>query len=137
MPNIGLGLDKPLLEWLDAYTFPLESQYKDDHFARHVYHKVVENLIASGTTTACYFATIYEKTTKVLTDEILKQGQRALIGKVSSNRLCPDYYIEASTEQSVKDNIEFIQYVLGKNVSCVVSKTKNDILILSQFRRTI
>ena len=117
MPNIGLGLDKPLLEWLDAYTFPLESQYKDEKFAHHVYRNVVKNLLESGTTTACYFATIYEKTTKVLTDEILRQGQRALIGKVSSNRLCPDYYIEASTDQSIKDNIEFIKYVLAKNVS--------------------
>lgn len=41
MPNIGLGLDKPLLEWLDAYTFPLESEYKNDGFAQKVYEQVV------------------------------------------------------------------------------------------------
>lgn len=41
MPNIGLGLDKPLLEWLDTYTFPLESQYSDVEFARKIYRKVV------------------------------------------------------------------------------------------------
>ena len=41
VPNIGLGLDKPLMEWLNAYTFPMETQYKDKEFARHVYQKVV------------------------------------------------------------------------------------------------
>lgn len=41
VPNIGLGLDKPLMEWLNAYTFPMETQYKDKEFARHVYRKVI------------------------------------------------------------------------------------------------
>jgi guanine deaminase len=41
VPNIGLGLDLPLMDWLNAYTFPLETQYKDDAFAKHVYEKVV------------------------------------------------------------------------------------------------
>ena len=41
VPNIGLGLDLPLMDWLNAYTFPLESEYKNDAFASHVYEKVV------------------------------------------------------------------------------------------------
>lgn len=41
MPNIGLGLDMELLDWLKEYTFPMESQYKDTEYAKHVYEKVV------------------------------------------------------------------------------------------------
>lgn len=41
MPNIGLGLDKPLIDWLNTYTFPLETEYKDVTFAKQVYEKVV------------------------------------------------------------------------------------------------
>lgn len=41
VPNIGLGLDKPLMDWLNTYTFPMETQYKDNAFAKHVYEKVV------------------------------------------------------------------------------------------------
>lgn len=41
VPNIGLGLDMPLMEWLNAYTFPMETEYKNKDFGRHVYHKVV------------------------------------------------------------------------------------------------
>ncbi|XP_053698074.1 guanine deaminase [Sabethes cyaneus] len=115
IPNIGLGLDKDLLGWLNAYTFPLESQYKDAGFAEQVYRTVVRDTLASGTTCACYFATIYNNSNKVLTEEIIRQGQRAFVGKVSSNRCCPDFYIESGTDASVKDNIEFIEYVLAKN----------------------
>ncbi len=41
VPNIGLGYDRPLLEWLDTYTFPLESKYGNEEFAASVYEKVV------------------------------------------------------------------------------------------------
>lgn len=44
VPNIGLGLDKSLLDWLNSYTFPLETQYKDDEFTKHVYEKVVVSI---------------------------------------------------------------------------------------------
>ncbi|XP_055618270.1 guanine deaminase [Toxorhynchites rutilus septentrionalis] len=118
-PNIGLGMDKDLLGWLNAYTFPLEAQYRDGEFARQVYSAVVRDTIASGTTCACYFATIYNESNKVLTEEIIRQGQRAFVGKVSSNRLCPDYYVESSTETSIRDNIDFIEFVLSKNVDRV------------------
>lgn len=48
MPNIGLGLDMGLLDWLNTYTFPLEAEYKDEDFARHVYkHTVVSSFLYS------------------------------------------------------------------------------------------
>lgn len=40
-PNLGIGYDVPLLEWLDIYTFPLESKYQDDNFAKNIYSAVV------------------------------------------------------------------------------------------------
>lgn len=45
VPNIGLGLDKPLMDWLSAYTFPMEAHYNDNAFAKHVYEKVVVRFI--------------------------------------------------------------------------------------------
>lgn len=39
--QIGLGLDMPLLEWLNTYTFPLEAKFTDQDFAAKVYTKVV------------------------------------------------------------------------------------------------
>jgi len=40
-PNVGLGYDKTLLEWLETYTFPLEASYGDEKFATRVYEAVV------------------------------------------------------------------------------------------------
>lgn len=40
-PQIGVGYDKQLLEWLDTYTFPLEKKYTNLEFAKHVFNVVV------------------------------------------------------------------------------------------------
>lgn len=110
-PNLGLGLDLPLLQWLETYTFPLESNYKDKQFAQKVYETVIRRTIECGTTTATYFATNYKESSLILAEEATKQGQRAFIGKVCSDRLSPDYYIE-TTSNSLRDTEEFIVNVL-------------------------
>ncbi|CAB3388654.1 Hypothetical predicted protein [Cloeon dipterum] len=66
-PNVGLGYDKTLLEWLDTYTFPLEASYSDAAFAEKVYQAVVRRTLNAGTTTACYFATIHSYSNDVYT----------------------------------------------------------------------
>ncbi|KAK9504433.1 hypothetical protein O3M35_010767 [Rhynocoris fuscipes] len=106
-PNICLGMDKPLLEWLDAYTFPLEKKYKDVNFAENVYKYTVNTTLNCGTTTACYYATIHRKSTEKLAQIASELGQRALIGKVNMNQNSPDDYIE-TTEESLKETEEFI-----------------------------
>jgi len=40
-PNLGLGYDKTLLDWLETYTFPLERQYTDQELAEKVFEIVV------------------------------------------------------------------------------------------------
>lgn len=117
-PNIGLGLDLPLLPWLETYTFPLEAAYKDTDFARKVYATVVRRTISSGTTLAAYFATNHKDGSLILAEEAMKQGQRALIGKTCSNACSPDYYIE-KTEDSLRDTETFINGVINLNSSLV------------------
>ncbi|KAG9328275.1 hypothetical protein JZ751_015424, partial [Albula glossodonta] len=62
----GTALDMPLLQWLNTYTFPVEAKYKDLDFSQDVYTKVVKRTLKNGTTTACYFATIYTDSTLLL-----------------------------------------------------------------------
>jgi len=40
-PNLGLGYDKTLLSWLEAYTYPLERLFRDREFSENVFDKVV------------------------------------------------------------------------------------------------
>jgi guanine deaminase len=36
--NAGNGLDMPLLEWLETYTFPAETRFKDPAYAKKSAH---------------------------------------------------------------------------------------------------
>ena len=43
-PMLGMGMDLPLLDWLDAYTFPVEARFADRDYARLVYRQLAEDL---------------------------------------------------------------------------------------------
>ncbi|VVD03711.1 guanine deaminase [Leptidea sinapis] len=112
-PNIGLGLDKPLMEWLDKYTFPLERRYSDLQFAADVYTKVVKGLLKNGTTTVCYFGSLHLKGTLELVNSVIKCHQRALVGKVSMNMPnSAGYYNDTAKE--LKDTEDFVRRVREK-----------------------
>jgi guanine deaminase len=112
-PQLGKALDVPLEVWLQKYTFPLEARYADLEFAEPVYESLVESLLANGTTTALYFATIHLPATELLADICLRRGQRALIGRVAMDdpEQCPDYYRDMSAKTGTADTRAFIDYV--------------------------
>lgn len=57
----GTATDKPLMDWLEHYTFPSEARLGADlHEAREVYAGVVHQTLRQGTTTAMYFATVHQ-----------------------------------------------------------------------------
>jgi len=111
--QLGQALDVPLEIWLEKYTFPLEAKYADLDFARPRYEALVDDLLANGTTTAMYFATVDAAPTRLLTDICIGKGQRALVGKVAMDDPvgCPDYYRDASAEAAVADTRALIDYI--------------------------
>ncbi|KAB2841758.1 amidohydrolase family protein, partial [bacterium] len=46
----GTGMDLPLLEWLQKYTFPCEARFADTDFARVAYEKSIKRHLKCGTT---------------------------------------------------------------------------------------
>jgi guanine deaminase len=110
----GTGYDKPLLGWLESYTFPRESKFGDLNFAEKCYRHVVKRTLASGTTTSCYYATIHSESSLLLGDICSELGQRAFIGKVCMDRNAPDYYIETS-ESCCADTMDFVQKLMSRN----------------------
>ncbi|XP_059478855.1 guanine deaminase isoform X2 [Neocloeon triangulifer] len=117
-PNVGLGYDKTLLQWLETYTFPLEASYSNETMAQKVYEAVVKRTLGAGTTTACYFATIHKGSTLILARQCVQQGQRALIGKVNMNANSPENYREV-TQNSTRDTEDFIKEIRALQVSRV------------------
>jgi guanine deaminase len=112
-PQSGGALHLPLYDWLQQCTFPLEAKYADTEFAQKVYSSLVETLIANGTTTALYFATVHLESSKLLADICHKKGQRGLVGKVAMDNPdeCPDYYRDVTTEQGLDDTRTLIEYI--------------------------
>ncbi|WP_205737832.1 guanine deaminase [Granulosicoccus antarcticus] len=102
-PQLGKALHLPLQDWLNHYTFPLEARYQDIDFARQVYPSLVRALLANGTTTAMYFATVHEEATELLAATCLALGQRAYVGRVAMDdpQQCPDYYRDSDAQAAV------------------------------------
>lgn len=112
-PQLGTALDLPLEEWLDTYTFPLEARYADTGFAARVYGQLVRDLLASGSTTAVYFATIHDAATCILADSCIVEGQRAFVGRVAMDHpdTCPDYYRDASAQAAIEGTRRVIGHI--------------------------
>ncbi|XP_056379070.1 guanine deaminase isoform X2 [Hyla sarda] len=111
---IGTGMERPLLEWLEYTTFPIEDTFSDVEIASNIYRTVVRRTLKFGTTTACYFATIHTDASIVLADTASQYGQRAFIGKV-----CMDHndvyekYCETS-EESIRETERFVEALKKK-----------------------
>jgi len=103
-PHLGKALDVPLNVWLEQYTFPLEARCADLDHAERVYQSLVDTLLANGTTTVMYYATIHREASTRLAAICLEHGQRALVGKLSMDHpeQCPDYYRESSTAAAIE-----------------------------------
>lgn len=106
-PNIGLGLDKELLPWLDIYTFPEESKYGDLEYAKLVYSKLIQDLWKVGTTRAVVFSSVHKESTKLLMDMFIEAGLGAYVGKVNMDRNTCQELIE-ETQMSILETEEII-----------------------------
>ncbi|KAI1814485.1 guanine deaminase [Poronia punctata] len=110
-PNVGIFGKSTLLDWLNKYTFPMEASLKDLPKARRVYTRCVRRMLANGTTTAAYFATIDVDATNLLADLCYTMGQRAFIGRVCMDHLGPDYYLDESPDHVISATRATIDHI--------------------------
>ncbi|KAG7529026.1 hypothetical protein FFLO_05819 [Filobasidium floriforme] len=110
-PNLGLGQEYQLLDWLSNVTFPREAMFSDSTYATAVYEEVVKRTLAVGVTTASYYASLHESASKILAETTLRAGQRALIGKCNMDRNCPPEYREPSAKDSIEATRALISHV--------------------------
>ena len=69
-----------------------------------------------GTTTICYFASLYIEACTILAQKVHKYGQRAFIGKLNMNVARDDGYYE-TTENSFTNTLNFIDDIAKLEVS--------------------
>ena len=104
---MGMGMDLPLLEWLDAYTFRTEARYADLDFARTVYRQLARDLISWGTTRVVMFASRHTDATLILMEELERAGVTGLVGKVNMDRNGGP--AQEATEESVRETIRWLE----------------------------
>ena len=103
----GTGMDKPLLQWLEAYAFPTEAKYSDPDYARKQYRILARDLIQNGTTRVAMFSSLHTDATLILMEELEKAGVTGYVGKVNMDRNAPPYLCE-TTEQSEKETLRWL-----------------------------
>jgi len=104
----GLGMDYELLEWLESYTFPEESKYRNYGYARAAYSALVQDLVNGPNTRSCLFATIHLPATRLLMDLLEESGLVSMVGKVNMDRNCPAYICEDSAARSAEDTCQWL-----------------------------
>lgn len=107
----GQGQGLHILQWLDQVAFLNESLFKDPNHARRVYPLVVMGMLRQGVTTASYYGSLHGEATNILADTCLELGQRALIGKCNMARNAPDFYRDASVEESLQVTRDCIKHI--------------------------
>ena len=107
-PMLGMGMDLPLLDWLNTYTFPTEAHFKDVEVARKVYSKLAKELVANGTTRVCMFSSLHVDATLVLMEELEKAGICGYVGKVNMDRN-GGADLQETTEESISETLRWIE----------------------------
>ena len=105
----GLGMDMELLDWLNTYTFPEESKYRDPAYADRAYDIFTRHLLRSTTTRVSVFATVHREATTLLMEKLDRAGLRGFVGKVNMDRNCADTLREASAAASLEDTERWIE----------------------------
>ncbi|WP_042958909.1 guanine deaminase [Erwinia tasmaniensis] len=96
-----------LLEWLNRYTFPVESQYHCAQHAAKMSAFFLEQLLSNGTTSALIFGTVHPQSVDALFAAASKLDMRLIAGKVMMDRNAPDDLTE-TPEESDRQTRELI-----------------------------
>ena len=99
--NLGMGLDKELLEWLETYTFPEEEKFSQLDYSKKIFDLILKDLIRQGTTRVVFYSSIHQASTELLMEMCHQAGIHAYVGKVNMDQNC-SFGLKETTEGSIK-----------------------------------
>lgn len=118
-PMLGMGMDLPLLDWLDTYTFRTEARFEDLDYARRVYRRLARDLITSGTTRVSAFASRHTDATLILMEELEKAGVTGYVGKVNMDRNAGPSQEE--TAESLSETLRWLENCRFTNIRPILT----------------
>jgi len=96
-----------LLDWLERYTFPVESRFGDPEHAREVAEFFVQELLRNGTTTAMVFATTHAASVDAIFEAADARSMRIVAGKVLADRNVPEQ-VRDTADSGFEDSANLI-----------------------------
>lgn len=79
-----------LLDWLNTYTFPEETRFRDSQHGRRIARLFLDEMIRHGTTTVAAFCSVHRESTEAFFAEALARNMRVVAGKVMMDRNAPE-----------------------------------------------
>ena len=91
LPQTGMvgAYGEQLLDWLNTYTFPCESQFADKAHADEVADIFIKELLRNGTTTALVFGSVHPQSVNSFFEAAEQLDLRMIAGKVMMDRNAP------------------------------------------------
>ena len=106
-PMLGMGMDLPLLDWLNTYTFRHRGPVRRPGLARRTYRRLASDLITNGTTRVCMFS-LHTEATWILMEELERAGVTGYVGKVNMDRNALPGILQETTEESVSETLRWL-----------------------------
>lgn len=97
-----------LLEWLNQYTFPTETKFKDKTYAHQVAEVFLDELLRNGTTTALVFTSVFPQSVDAFFEAAEQRNLCMIAGKVMMDRNAPDSICDTA-ESSYQQTKALIQ----------------------------
>ena len=97
-----------LLDWLNTYTFPVESSFKDPLKAAAVAKVFINQLLNNGTTTALVFCSVHAESVDALFTEAQAHNMRIIAGKVMMYCNAPNDVLDTA-QTSYEQSKQLIQ----------------------------
>ena len=103
-----------LLEWLENYTYPLETHFSDKKYADRVASLFLNTLLTNGTTTALVFPTVHKESVDAFFEQAQARNLRMICGKVLMDRNAPEKLTDTA-ERGYQESKELIAKWHGKD----------------------
>ncbi|NWC10878.1 guanine deaminase [Pseudomonas agarici] len=107
LPQTGMvgAYGEQLLDWLNTYTFPCESQFADPAHAEEVADIFIKELLRNGTTTALVFGSVHPQSVNAFFEAAEKLDLRMIAGKVMMDRNAPDYLTDTAESSYLQSKV--------------------------------
>ena len=119
-PMLGMGMDLPLIDWLNTYTFATEAKFSDPELAREVYRSLARELAANGTTRVCMFSSLHREATLILMEELERAGITGYVGKVNMDRN-GSAQLQEETDESISETLRWLDECHFEHIKPIIT----------------